>query len=118
MKLPPDITEQIAQHRIVYNLDRGAAIKDQIEPMDDMIMTGFPAVKMRNVSIDEWQRRDIMTPSVTAGKRPPAELDQDGFDRCEFKAIYVTGLPSGSFEGVSGGVLWAVDADDPDTIPC
>lgn len=118
IKLPPGPTAQIAQTRIIYNLDRRANLTEEIIPAEDLILAGFPSsATMKNVSIDDWQRHDMITLSVVAGDRTAAIVDHHGFDRFEFTPIYTSGPPPSTFEGVSGGGLWYLDADDPETVP-
>ncbi|RYG87689.1 MAG: hypothetical protein EON59_06710 [Alphaproteobacteria bacterium] len=118
IKLPPGPTAQIEQTRIVYNVDRRAHLGDQVGPAEDLILCGFPTTAtMKNVSMDEWQRHDLMTLTVVAGERTPAIKDDQGFDRFEFTGTYTSSPPPSTFQGVSGGGLWYLDADDPETVP-
>lgn len=118
IKLPPEQTAAIERQRVVYNLDKRAGMKDLFGPAEDVILTGFPSTAtMYNVSMDEWRRKDMMTLTVVGGSRTPAVRDDQDFDRFDFEGVYTSGPPPSTFQGVSGGGVWYLNASDPDTVP-
>ncbi len=116
--LPPDITGHVAQLRVVYNLDRRANLLPDMPPMNDLVLAGFPlAATMMTMAADDEERRDKVSLTLVSGERGETEIDDRGFDRFDFLATYLTGAPPETFEGVSGGGIWCLDADNPNTIP-
>jgi hypothetical protein len=119
IRLPPEATEQIAQSRVVYNINRRIQKPKDSADFPDLIFAGVPTTaKMKNVLVSETQRKDEITLSLLSGTRTPSVGDEGGFVRFDFSPVYETASPPPStFQGMSGGGIWRLDADAPNTVP-
>jgi hypothetical protein len=116
IKLPPNATAHIAQNRLVYNMVK--RIGDPPKELPDLALAGFPSTALvKTVYMDENERRDLHTLQIVGGHRGEKIMDEDGFDRFDFVPEFVEGEPLETYQGMSGGALWLLDANDPDTIP-
>ncbi len=117
LKPPPDAAAKIASSRVVYDLS-----KRQENPLTkstmEMALVGLPSTAFSKlVEITGTTKLDEHTLMVAVGSRSNSIVDEDGFDRFEFRATHQDGKRPPTYQGVSGGGVWLFDGDDPKQLP-